>query len=120
MTSLKCCCIPNDFGIEGNRAAFMRAHHVQGRRRLYCSAASTRLTQTRTEVLASHAASARGWLSTKEPTSVELRSQRDTSLRAPTRGIPALVSVSKVLESRESVGFKGGGLIRGGVTDVDA
>ncbi len=31
-----------------------------------------------------------------------------------------LVSVSKLLESRESVGFKGGDLIRGGVTDVDA
>ena len=31
-----------------------------------------------------------------------------------------LVSVSKLLESTESVGFKGGGLIRGGVAGVDA
>src|SRR6516165_7987301 len=31
-----------------------------------------------------------------------------------------LVSVSKLLESRESLGFNGGDPIRGGVTDVDA
>ena len=34
--------------------------------------------------------------------------------------IPPSVSVSKLLESTESVGFKGGGLIRGGVAGVDA
>jgi len=32
----------------------------------------------------------------------------------------SLVSVSKLLESRESLGFNGGDPIRGGVTDVDA
>ena len=32
----------------------------------------------------------------------------------------AYVSVSKLLESSESFGFKGGGLIRGGTADVDA
>jgi hypothetical protein len=31
-----------------------------------------------------------------------------------------LVSVSKLLESAESFGFKGGGLIRPGAVDVDA
>jgi len=30
------------------------------------------------------------------------------------------VSVSKLLESAESFGFKGGGLIRGGAANVDA
>jgi hypothetical protein len=32
----------------------------------------------------------------------------------------ALVSVSKLLESTESFGFKGGDLIRGGTANVDA
>ena len=39
---------------------------------------------------------------------------------AGTAGRESLVSVSKLLESSESFGFKGGGLIRGGTADVDA